>query len=84
LDFASFDLEAHDNCAYDYFAVEYDGQQQGIWCGTNSPGSLLYEGPVVLRFRTDGSVVRSGLSISVGRSMIMSHIDNRLMMSNSS
>jgi len=67
LSFSSFDLEAHDSCIWDYFAVEYDGQQQAIWCGTNSPGSLFYDGPVVLRFRTDGSVVRSGLALSVAQ-----------------
>ena len=58
----------------DYLAVEYDGEEQARWCGSTAPGSLSYEGPIVLRFHTDRSVTRPGFSLSVVQGMITNHI----------
>ena len=63
LKFRRFDLEANNQCSYDW--VQQEGGSSK-WCGKNKPTELTSEdGNMVLVFRSDGSVVKSGFEAEI-------------------
>ncbi len=66
--FESFDVEDHDNCAYDWLKI-YDGENTSApqigsaYCGSDSPGTVTATngaGALTFEFHSDGSVNASG------------------------
>lgn len=66
--FESFELEDHDNCAYDWLKI-YDGESTSApqigsaYCGTDSPGTVTAAngaGALTFVFHSDGNVNASG------------------------
>ena len=66
--FVSFDLEGGSTCAFDSVSV-YNGDQKtsssllGKYCGTEIPPSQSVHGTMLINFRTDSSVTRTGFRI---------------------
>ncbi|PIK43871.1 bone morphogenic protein 1 [Apostichopus japonicus] len=67
LDFDEFDLEAHQECAYDHVRI-YDGDSDerlglGTFCGHHLPDDILSSGNhMFISFYSDASVSRPGFS----------------------
>jgi PKD repeat protein len=65
--FSEFSLEANASCSWDYLNV-YDGTSTsanllGVWCGTNSPGTVVATnavGALTFKFHSDVSVTSTG------------------------
>lgn len=72
LRFHSFELEANENCAYDFIEIRDGGQETapllGKFCGSKLPTELHSSGNELwLRFVSDGSVEKGGFSASYVR-----------------
>lgn len=69
LTFQAFNLETANSCQYDYLEV-YDGSSSsaaliGRYCGASVPAPITSTGNTLfVLFRTDGSVVRTGFTLS--------------------
>nr|AEP25603.1 bone morphogenic protein 1 [Holothuria glaberrima] len=66
LQFNEFDLEPHQECAYDYITI-YDGEEEdentsmGSFCGRNIPEDIVSNGNhMYIKFHSDASVSRPG------------------------
>ena len=62
LTFQAFNLEyCANDCCYDYIEISYESFSQR-YCGTSVPGPFTSSSTITVRFRTDGSVTKSGFS----------------------
>ncbi|KAJ7388503.1 CUB domain containing protein 2 [Desmophyllum pertusum] len=66
IDFIYFYLEVHSSCRYDYLKIINDGGQVvSTYCGQKTGHHVLLSGDhVVIKFHSDGSVVRRGFLIN--------------------
>ncbi|CAG9862752.1 unnamed protein product [Phyllotreta striolata] len=67
LRFQSFDLENHDNCAYDYLeirdGIDSNSPVTGVYCGHKIPSEIIStSNEMTIRFLSDGSVQKTGFS----------------------
>lgn len=76
-DFLSFNVEANSSCDYDWLKI-YDGTSTsapliGIYCGTNSPGTIEAgndEGALTFQFHSDYSVNKPGWKAAISCSWV--------------
>ena len=65
LTFTHFQVESHSSCAYDYVEIAYGPSFVQKYCGDSSiPGPFVTSTTITVRFRTDGSVTKSGFRAS--------------------
>lgn len=66
LTFLTFEVEPENDCSYDYVevfnSVDAIGSSLGKFCSYNNPGELRGEEELLVRFRTDDSMVSKGFS----------------------
>ncbi len=62
LNFTAFSLESHSSCSYDYVEIT-NGSSSVKYCGNTLPPSVTTKtNELTIKFKTDGSVVRTGFS----------------------